>query len=144
MAFVRRAAALIGAFSLAGAASAQDADGWRQARPDDFVDTPHAAARAAMAGSALSASGDFDANGARDAARLMVNVRLRVYGVMVDLRTREGESATVLLATAPLHQLVAAGLDVARGRPDQLVIFTFDGARQFVRLDDGRVRTRWD
>lgn len=135
--------ALFGLSLVAGSAAAQDADGWRPARPDDFVDTPWSEARAARPGMALSASGDFDGNGVRDAAWLTVNTRLGLYAVEADLRGRTG-FVRLRLASAPLHALGVAGLEVAPGRPDTLVIFSFGGARQFVRFHAGRVTTRWD
>lgn len=134
---------LFGLCLSAGAASGQDADGWRPARPEDFVDTAWQAERAARAAYALGVTGDFDGDGRRDAARLMVNRRLGLYAVSIDLRRVAGLQR-VTLATAPLYGLEAAGLDVRPGRPDTLVIFTFGGARQFVTFRDGRVRTRWD
>lgn len=138
----RRAAIVLLAVAAAPVLAAEP-EGWRPARPDDFLDTPHAARRAALPGHGLSASGDFDGNGRRDAARLMVDAARGEYVVAVDLRARTGE-VRVKLASAPLHQLGAAGLAVERGRPDRLVVFTFDGARQRVWFEGGRVRTRWD
>lgn len=130
-------------WALAGAAGAADGD-WRAARADDFKDTPHAAERALLPGQALSAAGDFDGNGVRDAARLMVSGREGVFAVVLNLRTRSGEGRMLLVA-APLAQLGPVGLAVERrGRRDELVVFTFDGARQYVRLERGRAAVRWD
>jgi hypothetical protein len=130
-------------WSLAGAAGAADGD-WRQARADDFKHTPHAAERGTLPGSALSATGDFDGNGLRDAARLMVSPKAGVFAVVLNLRTPGGD-ARMLLVAAPLAQLGPVGLSKARrdGR-DELVIFTFDGAKAFVRLERGRIEVRWD
>lgn len=134
---------MVSVCALAGGAAAADGD-WRQARSGDFMDTPHAAERAAMPGSALSATGDFDGDGTRDAARLMVSPKEGVYAVVLNLRTPGGD-ARMLLVAAPLAQLGPVGLSKTRreGR-DELVIFTFDGAKAYVRLERGRVAVRWD
>lgn len=139
---MRASLLLLAIFALGGPCLADDGD-WRDARPDDFKDTPSAAARAAVPNQALSVSGDFDGDGRADAARLMVSVKAGVYAVVVEF-ARPAGPARLLVAAAPLADLGAVGLDAERhGRRADLVIFTFDGARQVVRFERGRLAVRW-